>query len=93
MIENPPKVDIQLSRATIIKFLFFENPSKNLVFGLITRKMTYYYQEFTRKLPVLPGFDPKPGSGNYQQEAVASLVDNHKLRLGPRRRATVAAQT
>jgi hypothetical protein len=26
--------------------------------------MTYYYQEFTRKLPV---FDPKPGPGNYQE--------------------------
>jgi hypothetical protein len=26
--------------------------------------MRYYYQEFTRKLPV---FDPEPGSGNYQE--------------------------
>jgi hypothetical protein len=56
-------------------FFPWKSQGKNLVFGLIARKMAYYYQEFTRKLPV---FDPEPGSrtfafGNYQ-EATRNLT-------------------
>jgi hypothetical protein len=40
----------------ITNFLFYLKISGKLFFGLMTRKMAYYYKEFTRKLP---DFDPE----------------------------------
>jgi hypothetical protein len=46
-------------------FLFFSgNPRLNLIFGLITRKVAYYYRDFTKKLQ---DFDQERGYGNYQE--------------------------
>jgi hypothetical protein len=44
--------------------IFQKIPGKNLAFGLMARKMAYYYLKFTRKLP---NFDTESASGNHQE--------------------------